>query len=81
MDGYHQKLLHHSPSHLGYELTLRHSGVVPSKIVTALDTREADRFWARADDAAAWRASLSPAERQRLIDAEAEVDRAFDGIE
>ncbi len=49
-------------------------------IVAGLDVLEADPFWAQAASAAAWRASLSPEERQRLTDAEAEVDRAFDGI-
>lgn len=50
-------------------------------IVAALDALEADRFWGQAEAAAAWRASLAPDEQQKLIDAEAEVDRAFDGVE
>jgi hypothetical protein len=49
-------------------------------IVAALDALEADRFWAQAEAAVAWRASLSPEERARRSAAEADVDRAFDGI-
>jgi len=50
-------------------------------IVEALDVLEADRFWAHADAAVAWRRSLSDHDRGRLEDREAEVDAAFDGIE
>jgi hypothetical protein len=50
-------------------------------IVEALDVLEADRFWAQADAAAAWRRSRSDEERERLAAREAEVDAAFDGIE
>jgi hypothetical protein len=39
------------------------------------------QFWAQADAAAAWEASLPEEERQALIAREAEVDAAFDGIE
>lgn len=47
----------------------------------ALDALEADRFWMQAEAAAAWRASL-PAERLAdLVDREAALDRALDGIE
>lgn len=50
-------------------------------IVEALDALEADRFWAQADAAAAWRRSLPDDERARLAACEAEIDAAFDGIE
>ncbi len=50
-------------------------------IVEALDTLEANRFWAQADAASAWRRSLSDAERARLQQPEAELDAALDGIE
>lgn len=50
-------------------------------IIAALDALEADRFWSQAEAAAAWRASLAPGERRRLVEAEADVDRAFDCIE
>jgi len=49
-------------------------------IVEALDALEATRFWAQADAAAAWRTSLSDAQRATLAEREAELDRAFDGI-
>jgi len=50
-------------------------------IIEALDLLEADRFWAQAEQAAAWRRSLSPRERERMTLQEAAVDAAFDGIE
>lgn len=50
-------------------------------IVEALDVLEEARFWAQAETAAAWRQSLSDAERERLRAREAEVDAAFDAIE
>ena len=50
-------------------------------IVEALDALEANRFWAQADAASAWRRSLSDAERARLRQPEAELDAALDGIE
>lgn len=50
-------------------------------IVEALDALEANRFWAQADAAAAWRRSLSDDERAHLRQPEAELDAAFDGIE
>ena len=50
-------------------------------IVQALDVLEAERFWAQADAAAAWRRSLPDHDRERLAAREAEVDAAFDGIE
>lgn len=50
-------------------------------IIEALDVLEADRFWAQADAAAAWRRSLPDHERERLASRDADVDAAFDGIE
>ena len=50
-------------------------------IIEALDVYEDAQFWAQADAALAWRASLPEAERQALLAREAEVDAAFDGIE
>ena len=49
-------------------------------IVQALDVLEAERFWAQAAAAAAWRRSLPDHDRERLAAREAEVDAAFDGI-
>ncbi len=49
-------------------------------IVAALDALEADRFWGQAQAAASHRRSLPTRERQGLIEREAEVDAAFDGI-
>lgn len=49
-------------------------------IIEALDVLEEQRFWAQADAAAAWRASLDGERRQRLDDRAAEVDAAFDGV-
>jgi hypothetical protein len=43
------------------------------------DALEADRLWAQAEAAVAWRSALAEHDRQRLADAEAEVDLAFDG--
>ena len=50
-------------------------------IVEALDALEADRFWAHAEAAAAWRTSLSNEQQAEVAAREREVDRAFDGIE
>ena len=50
-------------------------------ILAALDAYEAAGFWAEAERAAAWRRSLPAAERKALEDRDAEVDRAFDGID
>jgi hypothetical protein len=50
-------------------------------IVEALDALEADRFWARAEGAATWRCSLPPEQQADLLEQEAALDRAFDGIE
>lgn len=50
-------------------------------IVEALDALEASRFWAQAEAAAAARAALPAARRAELAAHEAELDRAFDGIE
>lgn len=49
-------------------------------IVEALDALEADRFWDQVDSAVRWRASLSDEHRRRLVDDEAAVDAAFDGL-
>ena len=49
-------------------------------IVEALDALEADRFWAKAEAAAAHRATLSHSERASRAASEAEVDAAFDGV-
>jgi hypothetical protein len=49
-------------------------------IVEALDALEADRFWAQAEGAAARRRALPVPDRQALIEREAEIDAAFDGI-
>ena len=49
-------------------------------IVEALDVLEVDRFWAEAESATAWRRSLPDVDQQALVDREAEVDAAFDGI-
>lgn len=50
-------------------------------ISAALDVLEAERFWERAEAAAAWRASLSSEQQAGLAARERDVDRAFDGIE
>ena len=50
-------------------------------IVEALDALEANRFWAQADAAAAWRRTLSDSERARLQQPQTELDAALDGIE
>jgi hypothetical protein len=50
-------------------------------IIEALDVLEAERFWAHATAAAAWRGTRSAAQRQRLDARDAAVDTAFDGIE
>ncbi len=50
-------------------------------IIHALELLEAERFWAQADAAIAWRRSLPDLDRERLAAHEAEVDAAFDGIE
>ncbi len=50
-------------------------------IVEALDALEQYRFWAQAEAAATWRASLTARERIARVASEADVDAAFDGIE
>jgi hypothetical protein len=50
-------------------------------VSAALDVLEAERFWERAEAAAAWRASLSSEQQAGLAARERDVDRAFDGIE
>lgn len=49
-------------------------------IVEAIDALEADRFWAQADAALAWRKGLSSEHLAQLKQREAEIDAAFDGI-
>jgi hypothetical protein len=50
-------------------------------IVAALDLLEAERFWAQAERAAAWEASLPPEERARIAAQEAELDELWDSID
>ncbi len=50
-------------------------------MIEALDALEANRFWTEAEAAAAWQSSLPESERQRQLEAIAEIDRAFDGLE
>lgn len=50
-------------------------------IIEAIELLEQERFWARAEAAAAWRRSLSDDERRAREIAEADVDAAFDGLE
>lgn len=49
-------------------------------VIEALDVLEGERFWARAEAAAAWRSGLSDAERRRRDDAVAGIDRGFDSF-
>ncbi len=49
-------------------------------ISEALDVLEADRFWAQAEAAAAWRAALPVRQQQEIAKSEAAVDQVFDGI-
>ena len=49
-------------------------------IVEALDALEADRFWAQAEAAACWRASLPDGERRRRRDHEAAIEAAMDRL-
>jgi hypothetical protein len=50
-------------------------------VVEALDALEAERFWAAAEAATAWRATLPEDELRRRRSAEAALDRALDGID
>ena len=50
-------------------------------VIEALDALEANRFWSKAEAAAAWQSQLSESEQRRRQDAISEIDRAFDGIE
>jgi hypothetical protein len=50
-------------------------------VVEALDALEANRFWADAEAAAAWQASLPDDEQRRRRNTIAVIDQAFDGIE
>lgn len=49
-------------------------------IVEALDALLAERFWAEAEAAAAWRQSPPPEERQVIESREAAVERALDRL-
>lgn len=49
-------------------------------ISEALDVLEAGRFWAQAEAAAAWRASLPADQLEEIAQSEAALDRAFDGL-
>ena len=53
-------------------------------IIEALDVLEAERFWAQAEAAAAWRLSLPEAERAKYDAAEAAetaaIDSAFNNL-
>lgn len=49
-------------------------------IVEALDALEDAQFWAQAEAAAAWEASLPEEERRRLRAETDAIDAAFDGI-
>lgn len=49
-------------------------------IIEALDALETDRFWAQAEAAAAWRASLSEEEQGRRREHEAAIDAALDRL-
>lgn len=46
-------------------------------IIEALDALDKERFWAQADEYAAWRKSLSPEEEAEIRAAEDEMDRRF----
>ncbi|MFP5489446.1 MAG: hypothetical protein ACLGHQ_14220 [Acidimicrobiia bacterium] len=50
-------------------------------IIEALDALDEQRFWAQAERAAAWRATLSEAERAERRAHEDALDAAFDGID
>lgn len=49
-------------------------------ISEALDVLEAERFWERAEAAAAWRASRSAGQQAECGAREVAIDRAFDSI-
>jgi hypothetical protein len=49
-------------------------------IIEALDALETDRFWAQAETAAAWRASLPEDERRRRREQEAAIDALLDRL-
>jgi hypothetical protein len=50
-------------------------------VIEALDALEANRFWAEAEAASAWRSGLSDDDRVRHQAEVDEIDRAFDAIE
>lgn len=49
-------------------------------IIEALDALDTQRFWSRAEAAAAWREGLPVRERRRLDERDAAVDRALEDI-
>jgi hypothetical protein len=49
-------------------------------IIEALDALETDRFWAQAETAAAWRASLPEDEQRRRREQDAAIDAALDRL-
>ena len=49
-------------------------------IIEALNALETDRFWAQAEAAAAWRASLPEEERRWRREQEAAIDTALDHL-
>jgi hypothetical protein len=49
-------------------------------IIEALDALDKQRFWAQADAYVAWRDALPPEDRAKLDAADAELDRALDGL-
>lgn len=49
-------------------------------IVEALDALEAERFWAQAEEAAAWRRSQSSERRAEIAARERSIDSDFEGL-
>ena len=49
-------------------------------IIEALDALETDRFWAQAESAAAWRASLPEEELRRRREHQAAIEAALDRL-
>ena len=52
-----------------------------STIIEALDVMDSNQFWAQADDATAWRKSLTPSDQAELEQRDTAIDAAFDGLE
>ena len=50
-------------------------------IIEALELLEAERFWAQAERAAAWEASLPPDEQAEIAAREAELDELWDSVD